>query len=87
MPSSFVLVHHLKPKLNQVFSLGFLLYMAFFDVGADGGLCRERLLTRAGSVVGFRAKANKQPLGAGRLASLPYTHAPERLMSRVPWNK
>ena len=74
-----------KPKSNIMFGLGFL--FCLFAVGVDGGLCRERLLTRVGSVVGSRAKANKQPLGAGWLASLPITHTPERLVSRVPWNK
>ena len=60
----------------------------FFAVGADGGLCRERLLTRVGSVVGSRAKGKQSsPSGLGWLASLPSIHTPERLVSRVPWNK
>ena len=53
-----------KPKSNTMFGLGFL--FCLFAVGVDGGLCRERLLTRVGSVVGSRAKGKQtnKPLGA-----------------------
>ena len=49
------MVHHFKPKLNQGSVWAFCFSYGFFAVGADGGLCRERLLTRVGSVVGFHA--------------------------------
>ena len=83
---SFYLARQEKPKSNTMFGLGFL--FCLFAVGVDGGLCRERLLTRVGSVVGSRAKGKQSsPSGLGWLASLPITHTPERLVSRVPWNK
>ena len=46
-----------KPKSNIMFGLGFL--FCLFAVGVDGGLCRESLLTRVGSVVGSRAKGKQ----------------------------
>ena len=60
-----------------------------FAVGVDGGLCRERLLTRAGSVIGCSAKRQQEsPSGLDVLALLCLSHhTPERLVSRVPWNK
>ena len=47
-----------KPKSNTMFGLGFL--FCLFAVGVDGGLCRERLLTRAGSVIGCSAKRQQK---------------------------
>ena len=55
----------------------------------NGGLCRERLLTGAGSVIGCSAKRQQEsPSGLDVLALLCLSHhTPERLVSRVPWNK
>jgi hypothetical protein len=52
-------------------------------------LCRERLLTGAGSVIGCSAKRQQEsPSGLDVLALLCLSHhTPERLVSRVPWNK
>ena len=54
----------------------------------SGCLCRERLFTGERSVVGFLPKGNKKaPQGLGYWLSMPFTNAPARLPSRVPWNK
>ena len=56
-----------------------------FAVGVDGGLCRERLFTRAGSVIGCSAERQQEsPSGLDVLALLCLSHhTPERLVSRV----
>ena len=61
----------------------------YFVVSADGGLCRERLLIGAGSVIGCSAKRQQEiPSGLDVLALLRLLHhTPERLVSSVPWNK
>ena len=75
--------------LPLVSAEGFFLFVrlyAFLSSIGDGFMPRKTLdMSFGGSRGGggrLLAKANKQPLGARRLASLPYTHTPERLVSK-----
>ena len=55
----------------------------------NGGLCRERLLTGERSVLGcYCQRQQKSPYGALVVGSFqPLQRTPQRLLSRVPWNK
>ena len=55
----------------------------------NGGLCRERLLTGERSVLGcYCQRQQKSPHGALVVGSFqPLQRTPQRLLSRVPWNK
>ena len=55
----------------------------------NGGLCHERLLTGERSVLGcYCQRQQKSPYGALVVGSFqPLQRTPQRLLSRVPWNK
>ena len=65
----------------NIFGLAFLLFIAFRR------FMPRQTLDTSRSVVGSLPQANNKPPWARWLASLPCTHAPRRLVSRVPWNK
>ena len=64
-------------------------YLPLWNQAKNGGLCRESLLTGERSVLGYYCqRQQKNPHGALVVGSFqPLQRTPQRLLSRVPWNK